>query len=212
MKQLEYIHVGCGATAPKEWLNFDGSYTLKLQRLPIIGYAIKKLFPVAFASHVMYADVRKPLPVKNNSVKAIYNSHMLAQMTPVEMDLALKHMYIALQKGGVLRVVVPDLKHVIDGYNWRADQKPEEAAEFFNQASLMALSNRPKGIKQRFEAAYGFSRNAWLIDESYLKKKLAMAGFKIMRVAKFNDSKDDMFKLVEKEDRFTGAICIEAIK
>lgn len=212
MKQKEYVHIGCGATTPKEWLNFDGSYTLKLQRLPITGYLIKKISNVVFESHVQYADIRKPLPLPVNSVRAIYNSHMLVQMTPHEIDLALKNMYDVLKPSGILRVVVPDLKALVEGYNWRAEHQPKEAAVFFNRASIMAMEHRPKGIKQRLEAAFGFSRNAWLIDEPFLIDKLQKAGFKNMRLASYNDSNELMFKLVEREDRFSGAICIEAIK
>jgi hypothetical protein len=208
----KYVHIGCGQTTPKEWLNFDGSYALKLQRLPVIGYFFKQVVSGVFPRHVKYADVRKKLPVKNNTLKAIYNSHMLMQLTPVEIDRALINMYEALEENGVLRIIVPDLKAVVDGYLWRTEFRPLDATLFFNRATVMALPERPKGIKKLFEAAFGFSRNAWLMDEPFLRDRLLTAGFKKITQVKFNDSIDPMFKLVEKEDRFNGAICLQAIK
>lgn len=211
-KTNNYLHIGCGLTTPTTWLNLDGSYTLKLQRLPIIKYVFRLVSNVVFPTHVQYADVRKKLPVGNGTVKGIYNSHMLMQLTPVEMDSALSNMYDVLEKGGVLRIVVPDLKAVVDGYLWRVKEQRADAADFFNRATVMALEQRPKGIKRMLEAAFGFSRNAWLMDEAYLRDKLKKAGFNNLRNMAFNDAQDPMFKLVERKDRFSGAICLEAIK
>jgi len=178
----------------------------------MIKHIIRLVSNVTFPAHVQYADVRKKLPVDNGTVKGIYNSHMLMQLTPVEMDKALLNMHRALQKGGILRIVVPDLKAVIEGYLWRAEEKRTDASDFFNRATVMALEQRPKGIKKLLEAAFGFSRNAWLMDEVYLRHKLEKAGFNSIRNMKFNDAKDPMFNLVERQDRFSGAICLEATK
>ena len=41
MKKI-YVQYGCGLAAPKEWMNFDGSPTLRVQQIPIIGALLKK--------------------------------------------------------------------------------------------------------------------------------------------------------------------------
>ena len=37
-----YIHYGCGLDAPKEWINFDASPTLRLQKTPLLGLLFQK--------------------------------------------------------------------------------------------------------------------------------------------------------------------------
>ena len=33
----KYVQYGCGLSAPNEWINFDVSPTLRIQKIPIIG-------------------------------------------------------------------------------------------------------------------------------------------------------------------------------
>ncbi|MCI5142460.1 MAG: methyltransferase type 11, partial [Candidatus Electrothrix sp. ATG1] len=33
--EKQFIHYGCGLSAPESWLNFDASPTLRLQRIPL---------------------------------------------------------------------------------------------------------------------------------------------------------------------------------
>ena len=36
-----YVQYGCGLSAPKEWINFDVSPTLRIQKTPILGSILK---------------------------------------------------------------------------------------------------------------------------------------------------------------------------
>ena len=35
-----YVQYGCGLSAPHEWLNFDASPILRLQKLPLLGQLV----------------------------------------------------------------------------------------------------------------------------------------------------------------------------
>jgi hypothetical protein len=37
-----YVQYGCGWSAPKEWVNYDASPTLKWERIPILGRYTKE--------------------------------------------------------------------------------------------------------------------------------------------------------------------------
>jgi hypothetical protein len=39
-----YVQYGCGFSVGKDWLNFDSSPTLRVERLPIIGPAVGRAF------------------------------------------------------------------------------------------------------------------------------------------------------------------------
>jgi hypothetical protein len=42
------LHYGCGFMVGKSWMNCDGSPTLRLQRVPVLGAAFRRLLPPRF--------------------------------------------------------------------------------------------------------------------------------------------------------------------
>ena len=73
----DYIQYGCGLCAPKEWLNFDVSPTLRIQKTPVLGSLLKPVLNTTFPPNVKYGDIVRGLPVKDESAKAVYCSHTL---------------------------------------------------------------------------------------------------------------------------------------
>lgn len=61
-------------------------------------------------------DVRKGLPYKDNTVKYIYASHFLEHFSRKDAEYFLKECYRVMKKGGVIRIVVPDLQAGIKNY------------------------------------------------------------------------------------------------
>ena len=76
-----YVQYGCGLSAPKEWVNFDVSPTLRLQKIPVVGNWLKKSSKVVFPSNVLYGDIVKGLPVADNSCDGVYCSHTLEHLS-----------------------------------------------------------------------------------------------------------------------------------
>src|SRR6478609_9406318 len=97
MKKL-YVQYGCGLSAPKEWKNFDGSPTLRIQKIPIIGSVLKSKLNVTFPSNVLYGDIVKGLPVNANSCDGIYCSHILEHLSLQDFRQALKNSFEILKK------------------------------------------------------------------------------------------------------------------
>ena len=58
-----YVHYGCHHCAPVEWLNFDASPTLRLERLPVIGRLVRKNAG-RFPSNILYGDIVSGLYVR----------------------------------------------------------------------------------------------------------------------------------------------------
>jgi hypothetical protein len=69
------VQYGCGLSAPKEWLNFDASPTLRMQKNFFFKYFITKIQNTKFPDNVKYGDIVKGLPVKTGSCDAVYCSH-----------------------------------------------------------------------------------------------------------------------------------------
>lgn len=53
---------------------------------------------------------------KPGTVDEIFASHLLEHFYPEEADKAMKHWYELLKPGGKLGLVVPDFKHIAEGY------------------------------------------------------------------------------------------------
>jgi predicted SAM-dependent methyltransferase len=97
-RNYERLHVGCGKNYFKNWLNADIE-----PRADLIIF------------------LQKRLPFKDNYLARIYSEHVLEHLTYANAVYFLKEVRRTLQPGGVLRIAMPDLDDLIDGYqqNWR---------------------------------------------------------------------------------------------
>lgn len=89
------LHVGCGTNYIKDWINIDLDSPLA----------------------DLKADLREPLPYKNDSVDFIFNEHFIEHITRSEGVLFLKECRRVLKnKSGVLRISTPDLRWLVAQY------------------------------------------------------------------------------------------------
>ena len=206
---LRYIHYGCGVHAPHTWTNFDSSPTLRLQKIPIIGGRLTSR-NVQFPSHVRYGDIVKGLPVKSRSCKGIYCSHVLQHLALEECRTALKNTRDYLEDGGMFRLVVPDLKKLVNGY---LGTKSPDAAHKFLKATRLGRVSVPSSILGNIIYNLGRTgKHLWMWDHEAMIHELEAAGFKSIRVAHFGDSSDSRFVEVEEESRWEWAVGIECIQ
>lgn len=209
----QYVQYGCGQCAPKEWVNFDASPTLVIQRTPIIGWLFKKQLGQKFDPNVKYGDITKGLPgIKENSCDGVYSSHVLEHLPLDDFRKALNNSYKILKKGGRFRVIVPDLEVLVRDYVKEFDEGDPEASIKFIQRTVMGKESRPKGLKAISKYIFGYLQHFWLWDNLSMVKELKDVGFTDIRYCEYNDSEDEMFKLVEDENRFKLCVKIEAIK
>lgn len=208
----KYVQYGCGLSAPKEWVNFDTSPTLKIQKIPLIGSMIKSRLNASFPSNVKFGNIIKGLPVDDNSCDGLYCSHILEHLSYEDFIIALKNSHKILKSGGLFRLVMPDLENLVNNYIENKKSGNSQASVKFIKDSFMGMENRPKGLKGIMTAFLGNSKHLWLWDKDATVAELEKAGFKNIRPCKFNDSKDFMFELVEDLDRFKGSIALEMTK
>lgn len=171
------VNVGCGTSPTPGWINIDGSPTVLLARMPVVGAALRRLGGERrrFAELVAQRNIRFAfagrLPVADRSADAVYTCHMLEHLDSGEVDTFLKEARRVLLPGGVLRVAVPDLKLLVARYAEKGD-----ADDFI--ASTLLAAGRPRGVTGRLLAAtFGHRGHAWLYDERSLRRRLEAAGF-----------------------------------
>ena len=208
----KYTQYGCGLSAPIEWKNFDVSPTLRLQKLPIIGSLLKKQLNTVFQSNVIYGDIIKGLPIKDNSCDGLYCSHTLEHLSLKDFRTALKNSYKILKKGGIFRCIVPDLEFAARLYIKELGNGENSASINFLNNTLLGIKVRPRGVMNFVSSFFGNSHHLWMWDHKSLSQELARAGFTNIRKANFGDSEEAMFKYVEDVDRFKNSVAIQCNK
>lgn len=208
-----YVQYGCGLSAPKEWINYDASLTLRIQNMPLIGTILKSRLNVVFPSNVQYGDIIKGLSIGDNSCDGIYCSHVLEHLSLEDFRLALNNTHKALKKGGIFRCVVPDLEYSAREYLYLLDNGDKLASvKFVGASTLLGVEKRARGIQGFLSSFFGNACHLWMWDNKSLAEELRKVGFNQIRVCKFNDCEDEMFKYVENSERFEKAVSIECIK
>jgi len=207
-----YVQYGCGLSAPNEWINFDASPTLKIQKIPFIGKLLKSQLNVIFPKNVLYGDIIKGLPIKDNLCDGLYCSHILEHLSLQDFKIALKNSFRYLKKGGIFRCVIPDLEYLAKNYIKSLDSGNNLASICFLSDTLLGTEKRLRGLKGLLSSFFGNSKHLWMWDRKSLTEELKNAGFTNIRICKFNDSHDNYFKIVEQEDRFINSVSIECIK
>lgn len=74
-KECIKLHIGCGTVYKEGWINIDNNSDNNIKKLDFMW------------------DLRKPLPLPENSVDFIYNEHFLEHLTADEGGGAFKRMY-----------------------------------------------------------------------------------------------------------------------
>lgn len=208
----KYVQYGCGLSAPNEWINFDVSPTLRIQKIPIIGSLFKKKLNAVFESNVLYGDIIEGLPINENSCDGLYCSHTLEHLSLEEFRSALKNSYKILKKGGIFRCIVPDLEFAARLYIKELENGKNLASIDFLNNTLLGIQDRPRGLKNFIISFFGNSQHLWMWDYKSLSKELTNAGFTNIRKANFSDSEEAMFKYVEDINRFENAVAIQCKK
>lgn len=208
----KYVQYGCGHSAPKDWINFDVSPTLRIQNLPLIGSLVKKKLNTTFPSNVLYGNIIKGLPVDENTCDGLYCSHTLEHLSLNDFRIALQNSYKILKKGGIFRCVVPDLEFIARAYLSNLEKGNHLASIGFVKDTILGIESRPRGLKGLISSYYGNSHHLWMWDHYSLAEELKKTGFINIRSCSFNDSYDQMFKNVENKSRFINSVAIECTK
>ncbi|MBA3480342.1 MAG: methyltransferase domain-containing protein, partial [Pirellulales bacterium] len=134
---MKMLNIGCGACRHADWVNLD-------------------LNPNS--PDVIALDATKGLPFESNTVDVCYSSHVLEHLSREEATSFIGEQRRVLKKGGVIRVVVPDLEGICRLYLAYLDDlvNGNEAQEFRYDYTLLELFDQTTR-----DAPGGELRAAW---------------------------------------------------
>ena len=179
------INHGCGSVRPSGWINTDSSLNANLQKIPLVGKTVSRLFhKVQYDdSNVVYMNLNKRWKFEDGSVDIVYASHLLEHLTLKSADLFLREGFRCLKPGGVIRIVVPDLYKICKRYiqEYESGQKADPT-EFIMWAINMHREGQYGnigGVKKMIFEWQGYPhQHKYMYDEKSLSKKFAEIGFR----------------------------------
>ena len=171
------INIGGGEWQRKEWENLDIIYNYKLEN-----------------------ELLKPF--KSDSIDLIYTSHCIEYIKFESASLLLKDVFRVPKKGGVFRIVVPDVDKLLYLYD---ANKHDKDFKFYSNGARTHYS-----LKESILELFGFNlNNKKFLDNSMhlsfynissLKLLLIAAGFNLFKVCAYGQSDVDEFKETTDKD------------
>lgn len=107
--EFNRYHLGCGTNFLKGWLNINFWTHLDQGRLYKDPNDVKDTL-------LLNHDLKLGVPAEDNSLDAVYHSHMLEHIAYEEGLQFLQKIYNALKPGGIHRLLVPDLQAFAKAY------------------------------------------------------------------------------------------------
>ncbi len=211
-----YVQYGCGLCAPEQWLNFDASPRLRLERLPALGFLFRHSLGALFPANVRYGDIVKGLPLSEGLAAGVYCSHVIEHLPREDVPATLRETLRILRPGGIFRLVIPDLHWRARHYLKAAGTGDPEAGDRYLDACMLGARIKPRtpiGIARHY---LGHGVHLWLYDFAGMRALLEAAGFVAIRECALNDCDDPHFAEVEEASRFFAGgereLAIEARK
>jgi SAM-dependent methyltransferase len=146
---LSRLHLGAFDCAIPGWVNTDITPHLWIARIPMADKVLRglgKLSDERYAAYrdgrfrsLRYVDLTKPLPFDDESCEAVFSSHVFEHLFMDEVERLVPEIYRVLVKGGVCRVVVPDLEKIVARFD-PADPTPF-IDEIYEIGSRSAVKN-----------------------------------------------------------------------
>lgn len=174
------VNLGCGPrTRRTSWEDFDGSWNLRWQRsIPgrLWHGLLRKPTGDIWPAHVKRVELTRRLPFAEDSIDAIYASHVLEHLHHEEAKRLLTECRRVLRKGeGVLRLVLPDTRRIARDF---LESEDPSAAERFNRALMFRPMRRARGFRRVYDTMADFHSHKFMYDESHLVRLLQDSGFR----------------------------------
>ncbi|HTQ60795.1 MAG TPA: methyltransferase domain-containing protein [Candidatus Solibacter sp.] len=224
------LNLGCGLRTVDGWINVDGSWNARLAKHPLLRRLLASLHVITkdkseipWSAKILIHDIRKPLPFPDGSANAVYASHVLEHLYVEEGRNLIQESFRVLAKGGVLRVVVPDLNAILREYlgehpfgELSAEMASLCPADRVNQRLLMRWPSPSGGslFYRIYNSWQDFHTHKWMYDSNSLAALIESVGFAEVQPKTSGESRIENVDEIEEPSRILngGGICVEGVK
>ncbi len=207
-----YLNFGAGNPVAG-WINLDGSPFFRLPRwlhgcLGAAGVERSKNFAQGHYRHYRYQPGKR-LPFPDESMKAVYASHVLEHIPSDALDSLFEEFHRILEPGGILRVVVPNLRE-----NLIATMHETRSWVSLDYALHVTALTGASRVVRALEGWAGFPSMHRVV---FLPERLEEGlgdGWQVQTGLSFlvSDIDGERLKAVERERRCENAVIFEATK
>ncbi len=187
-----------------------------MERTIVLRPFVRATVGLLFPANVQVGDIVEGLPVSDGSAVGVYCSHTLEHVPRDDLPVALRNTFRILRRGGLFRLVVPDLRWRAARYAASAELDDPGAADELLGVCLLGKRTRPRNLLALAADRFGNSAHLWMYDFAALKAHLEHAGFTAVRRCELGDAGDPMFAMVEDKTRFFEGgereLAIEAVR
>ena len=201
------LNLGCGTQVPEGWVNVDYALGARFMKIPFFRAFNRKvkLFNLDWNEKIYLHDITKKFPWTDSSIDIVYSSHTLEHFSREDGRRVLAECHKVLRKNGIIRIVVPDLRHnVIEYIEGRI-----YADDFIEKLDVL-YGNCNNAVKKRLSPFFQFPHKC-MYDNPRLLEILNEIGFDASTRIAF-DSDIEEIRLVELEERTKNSVIVEGRK
>jgi hypothetical protein len=149
---MKALNIGCGKRFHPGWANLD-------------------LNPAS--AQVRSHDVSKGIPYPDSSFDVVYHSHLLEHLERKSGAFLLSECHRVLRRGGVVRVVVPDLERIAQLYLQALERASSGASEWHGHYEWMMLELYDQTVRARSGGAMlQFALGAGPADLNFIEERI----------------------------------------
>lgn len=201
------LNLGCGDAVVDGWINVDYAIGARLIKLPLFGFINRALHITnrTWDKRILIHDLTTPFPWQDAEADAIYCSHTFEHFTRDQGRMFLARCHRVLRLGGTIRIIVPDLRAIVDQYN--TGEIP--ADKLLDRLSVL-YSQFDSRLKTRLAPFFQFPHKC-MYDSDTLMRAVHEAGFDCIKANPF-ESKIPNIDSIERECAVEKAIIVEGTK
>lgn len=201
------LNLGCGSQILAGWTNVDYALGARFAKVPLFRSINRSLglFDSEWDSRIHLHDLTRPLPWPDDSASVVYSSHTLEHLSREQGRHLLEQAYRVLKRGGIIRIVVPDLKSYVTKY-----LEGELKADDFVEAIGVLYGNPSSTLKRRLAPFIQFPHKC-MYDTPRLVAILEEIGFDATARGPFESDIPEI-RALEIEARTVDAVIVEGRK
>lgn len=169
------INLGSGPDGIDGWDNLDWGLLPLVSKFGIIQKILIKVglldknYLLSWPK-IRLCDIRGKLPYTDNSIEQVYCSHVLEHLEKWQTINLLKEVKRILKKGGIMRIVLPDLKKILEVYSKNgADQFCRVLWGFDKD---IKPNNLIKSLQRKF-----IRPHQWMYNKKSFEEVIKISGF-----------------------------------
>jgi predicted SAM-dependent methyltransferase len=202
------LNLGCGHRYVKNWINVDYSIGARVSKIYLLSSILQKLkiLKTPWNKNIILQDLTKKFQWGTETIHTIYSSHTLEHLSKEQGELFLYECHRVLRKGGVLRIIVPNLDEIVDSYNSNA----LTSVDFLEALGVLDLHSKNKLmniITKHFSYPHRCMYNS--VD---LSKLLRGIGFEVKSKKVFESQIQDIKSIELLERCSSNEVILEAYK